>query len=91
MNIVKLFFLNAHNSISTYISLIQNVLNGIEGNLTQIAILYLTKFIYFQINAIDFEDVLKYDDKCFIRPGSIIRKTFFDEIIRPSGSNLRCH
>ena len=40
------------------------------------------KSVYFQISAVDFEDILKYDDKCFIRPGSVFRKVLLEKLLK---------
>ena len=37
--------------------------------------------IPFQINSLVIEDIMQYDDKCFVRPGSLIRKAFLAKLL----------
>ena len=41
----------------------------------------------FQINDVEFSDILRYDDKCFVRPKSQIRKALLQKLIRIPGSS----
>ena len=39
------------------------------------------------MNSVEFSDVLRYDDKCFVRPKSQIRKTLLQKWIRLPGAS----